>query len=233
MMLEKLIKNIKENFPSIINPVHPFEISIRIVYLFYTYFQLYGGKMNSVDKALETQLMNIQKKTEKSLDELFELIKNSGFEKHGEIRDFLKNEFSLGYGDANMLAHVFRQAQEQPPESFDGITNKVDEIYSGSREPLRPLHDAVMQAFAQLGDFEISPKKTYLSLRRKKQFAMVGPGTKGRLEIGINMKDIPGTERLVEQPPGGMCQYKVWLTSMHEINDELFDWIKIAYDLAD
>ncbi len=189
--------------------------------------------MNSVDKALETQLTNIQKKTEKSLDELFVVIKNSGFEKHGEIRDFLKNEYSLGYGDANMLAHVFRQTQEQPPESNDDITNKVDEIYSGSKEPLRPLHDAVMQAFAQLGDFEISPKKTYFSLRRKKQFAMVGPGTKGRLEIGINMKGIPGTERLVEQPPGGMCQYKVWLTDENEVNQELINWIKTAYDLAD
>jgi len=189
-------------------------------------------KMNSVDKAFETQLSNIQKKTDKTLDELFDLINRSGFEKHGEIREFLKNEFNLGYGDANMLAHVFRQAQEQPPESFDGITNKVDEIYSGSREPLRPLHDAVMQAFAQLGDFEISPKKTYLSLRRKKQFAMVGPGTKGRLEIGINMKDIPATERLVEQPPGGMCQYKVWLTDESEVNPELLNWIKTAYDSA-
>lgn len=189
--------------------------------------------MNSVDKAFETQLSNIQKKTNKSLDELFILIKSSGFEKHGEIRDYLKNEFDLGFGDANTLAHVFKKAQEPPAESSDSFTNKVDEIYSGSREPLRPLHDAVMQAFAQLGDFEISPKKTYLSLRRKKQFAMVGPGTKGRLEIGINMKDTPGTERLVEQPPGGMCQYKVWLTNVHEINDELLDWIKIAYDLAD
>jgi hypothetical protein len=188
--------------------------------------------MNSVDKAFETQLSNIQKKTNRSLDELFTLIKSSGFKKHGEIRDYLKNEFNLGFGDANTLAHVFKKAQEPPAESFDAITNKVDEIYSGSRQILRPLNDAVIQAFAQLGDFEISPKKTYLSLRRKKQFAMVGPGTKGRLEIGLNMKDIPATERLVEQPPGGMCQYKIWLTEESEVNEEVLNWIKIAYDLA-
>ncbi|PKO07065.1 MAG: DUF4287 domain-containing protein [Chloroflexi bacterium HGW-Chloroflexi-3] len=188
--------------------------------------------MNSIDKAFETQLSNIQKRTDKTLDELFELIKNSGFEKHGEIRDFLKNEFHLGFGDANTLAQVYKKAQEPPAESSGAITNKVDEIYSGSRESLRPLHDAVMNAFAQLGDFEISPKKTYLSLRRKKQFAMVGPGTKGRLEIEINMKDIPATERLVEQPPGGMCQYKVWLTDEPEVNEELLGWIKTAYDSA-
>lgn len=189
--------------------------------------------MNSVDKAFETQLSNIQKKTDKTLDELFAMIKNSGYEKHGEIRDYVKNEFNLGFGDANTLAHVFKKAQEAPAESFDALTTKVDEIYSGSREPLRPMHDAIMKAFAQLGDFEISPKKTYLSLRRKKQFAMVGPGTKGRLEIGLNMKGVPATDRLVEQDPGGMCQYKVWLTTANEINEELHDWIKIAYDMAD
>lgn len=62
---------------------------------------------------------------------------------------------------------------------------------------------------------------------------MVGPGTKGRLEIGINAKDVPATERLVEMPPGGMCQYKVWLTEDNQIDQELFNWIKMAYDSAD
>ena len=188
--------------------------------------------MNSIDKAFETQLANIQKKTNKTLDELFALIKSSGFEKHGEIRDFLKNTLNLGFGDANTLAHEFKKSQEPPAESSGAITNKVDEIYSGSRENLRPLHDAVMKAIISLGDFEISPKKTYLSLRRKKQFAMVGPSTKGRLEIGINMKDVPATERLVELPPGGMCQYKVWLTDETDVNNELLGWIKIAFDQA-
>jgi len=188
--------------------------------------------MNSIDKAFETQLSNIQKKTDKTLDELFALIKASGFEKHGEIRDFLKKELGLGFGDAKTLAHVFKKSQEQPAESSGAITNKVGEIYSGSRETLRLLHDAVMNAIFPLGDFEISPKKTYLSLRRNKQFAMVGPSTKGRLEIGINMKDVSATERLVELPPGGMCQYKVWLTDESDVNDELLGWIKIAFDQA-
>ena len=61
---------------------------------------------------------------------------------------------------------------------------------------------------------------------------MVGPGTKGRLEIGLNMKNIPATERLVELPAGGMCQYKVWLTEATEIDQELLDWLKIAYESA-
>ncbi len=189
--------------------------------------------MDSVQKAIETQLANIQIKTGKSLPELYAFIQKSGLSKHAEIRELVKSEFNLGYGDANTLAGLYRKSLDPVTESSNSPADKVDEIYSGSKAPLRPLHDAVMRSIKKLGDFEISPKKTYLSLRRKKQFAMVGPGTKGRLEIGINMKDVPATERLIEMPAGGMCQYKVWLTDQSEVNDELLNWIKTAYESAE
>jgi predicted transport protein len=188
--------------------------------------------VDSVQKAIETQLANIQIKTGKSLPDLYAFIQRSGLSKHAEIRELVKSEFNLGYGDANTLAGLYIKSLEPATESSDSLADKVDEIYSGSKAPLLPLHEAVMKSIQKLGDFEISPKKTYLSLRRKKQFAMVGPGTKGRLEIGINMKDVPAKERLVEMPPGGMCQYKVWITEDKEIDQELFDWIKVAYDSA-
>jgi hypothetical protein len=113
--------------------------------------------------------------------------------------------------------------------STDSVDENLNEIYSGAKQSLRPLHDSVMKAIHQLGDFEIAPKKTYLSLRRKKQFAMVGPGSKGRLEVGINMKGLSATDRLVELPPGGMCQYKVYISKPNEVDDELLGWIKTAY----
>jgi len=186
--------------------------------------------MNSVDKAFETQMANIQKKTGKSLEELFAVIRKSGLSKHGEIREMVKNGFNLGFGDANTLAHVYLKSLEPTPNSATDEESRINEIYSSARASLRPLHEEVMKAIHQLGDFEIAPKKTYLSLRRKKQFAMVGPGTKGRLEVGLNMKGLSPTERLLELPPGGMCQYKVYLSETSEVDDELVGWIKTAYD---
>ena len=44
--------------------------------------------------------------------------------------------------------------------------------------------------------------------------------------------DVPGTDRLLAQPPGGMCQYKVRLTSPDEVDDELVAWARRAYDSA-
>ena len=44
------------------------------------------------------------------------------------------------------------------------------------------------------------------------------------------MKGVEPTDRLAAMPPGGMCQYKVFLTKPGEIDRELLGWIKTAYD---
>ena len=87
-----------------------------------------------------------------------------------------------------------------------------------------------MAAITRFGTFEIAPKKGYVSLRRKRQFAMIGPSTNTRVEVGLNMKGVPATPRLIVQPPGGMCQYKVNITDVKEVDDELIAWIKQAYE---
>ena len=185
-----------------------------------------------MDKALQTQLANIEKRTGKPLDELTRLIKASGRTKHGEIRDWLKSELGMGHGDANTLVHVVMKSAPGVAGDIESEAAATDRIYTGAKAALRPIHDAVMAKIRTLGAFEVAPKKTYLSLRRKKQFAMVGPATNTRVEVGLNMKDVDGTSRLQALPPGGMCQYKVNLTSPREADDELLSWIRRAYEAS-
>ena len=90
-----------------------------------------------------------------------------------------------------------------------------------------------MRAIHKFGKFEIAPKKAYVSLRRKKQFAMIGPATKTRVEVGLNMKGVQATERLVVEPPGRMCRYKVKLTDPEGVDTELLAWIRQAYESAE
>lgn len=187
--------------------------------------------MSNVDKALETQIKNIEAKTGKSLAELAKHINNSSLAKHGELRDMVKNDFGLGYGDANTLVHVAKR-MAAGDEKEKTITEVVQGIYTGKKEPLIPLHNSVMLQIEKLGEFEIAPKKTYLSLRRKKQFATVGPGSKGRVEIGLNMKGVEGTSRLEALPPGRMCQYRIYLSGPAEVDDELMGWIGVAFESA-
>ncbi|MDF1512676.1 MAG: hypothetical protein P1S60_02585 [Anaerolineae bacterium] len=43
----------------------------------------------------------------------------------------------------------------------------------------------------------MAPKKTYVSLRRHKQFAIVQASTRSRVDLGLNLKDEMVTDRLV------------------------------------
>lgn len=182
-----------------------------------------------MDKALQTQIANIEQRTGRSIDELVTLARKSGLEKHGQVRDMLKQDLGMGHGDANVVAHLLFNPEPAGDAAPDAGA-AADAIYSGPKAGLRPVHDAVMAAVAKFGPFEIAPKKAYLSLRRKKQFAMVGPATKTQVEVGFNLKGVPGTDRLVAQAPGGMCQYKVRLSEAAEVDGDLVAWLRQAYD---
>lgn len=188
--------------------------------------------MVDVDKAVQTQLSNIQEKTGKTLEQLYAWLGSTGLAKHGQLRDAAKSGLGLGHGDANTLVTLFLRSTGAAAAPADNADDAVDDLYAGPKASLRPVHDRVMAVVDGCGPYEIAPKKTYLSLRRKKQFAMVGPANKTQVEIGLNARDLTGGGRLVEQKPGGMCQYKVRLGSPDEVDDELMGWIRAAYDAA-
>ena len=185
-----------------------------------------------IDKAAQTQLANIEEKTGRTVEQLSDWLEETGLSKHGQLRDAAKADLGLGHGDANLLVTLFRRktgAAAAPAASGDEAT---DALYVGPKASLRPIRECVMAAVAGFGPFEIAPKKTYVSLRRDKQFAMVGPATKTQVEIGLNVKDLPVADRLKAQKPGGMCQYKVRLGSVEEVDEELVGWIRAAYQAA-
>jgi hypothetical protein len=190
--------------------------------------------MSSIDQAYQTQLQNIQKKTGKSLEELTNLVKNCGLTKHGEIRDMLKRDLGLGHGDANTLVHFALKTGGtfEAQEKGSSTDEVLEEIYSGPKAALRPIHDKLMESIDKFGEFEVAPKKGYVSLRRKRQFAMIGPVTNSRVEVGINSKSLTANDRLVELPPGGMCNFKVKVTDAGEVDDQLISWVKQAYEAS-
>lgn len=188
-----------------------------------------------------TQLKNIQVKTGKSIADLHAAVAASGAAKHGEKRSWLMERFNLGYGDANAIVNFIDKplpdlGDGKPPAKTVTVPDQerdlLDAIYSGAKAGLRPLHDAVIAAISAFGAFEQAPKKAYVSLRRKKQFATVGPATKESLEIGFNAKDLPSHSRLKVQVPGGMCQATTRITSASEVDALLKGWLKRAYDAA-
>ena len=189
-----------------------------------------------------TQLKNIQLKTGQTIPQLHTALAAAGLARHAEKRGWLMETFKLGYGDANAVVHFVDKplpdlgdgaASSAPPANVAPVAgDPLDAIYTGAKAGLRPLHDAIVTVVAGFGDFEQAPKKSYLSLRRKKQFAMVGPATKDAIEIGLNAKDLPSHARLKVVPPGGMCQATMRIGGTGEINAELEGWLRKAFNGA-
>jgi len=153
-----------------------------------------------MDKAVATRIANIQTKTGRSLGELAAPLRASGRDKHGALRTFAQEQFGLGYGDANTLVHIALRTDGASQAVDAGLSTDdvLTGIYTGAKAALRPIHDRIMATVDSWADFEIAPKKGYVSLRRNRQFAMVGPGTNTRVDLRLNMKGTPGTDRLLE-----------------------------------
>ena len=188
--------------------------------------------MSSLDKAVQTQLENIQKKTGKSLAELAAIAQKSGLSKHGELRDMFQEKLGLGHGDANALVHAIFQSDGTRAAEGKNEDAVLDEIYSGAKAGFRPIHEKLIKEMKKFGEFETVPKKGYVSLRRKKQFAMIGPKTNTRFEVGINAKDFKQNARLLEQPKGSMCNYIVNVNDPREVDAELVAWLRSAFEGA-
>ena len=184
----------------------------------------------SLDKAYATQVANIEKRTGKKLNDWIAIVNKSGFAKHGELVNFLKEKHGFTHGNANMVVHYAKQSHAGA-EGND--TDWIAEQYKG-KENLKPWYDKIMNEINKFGkDIEVSPKKAYVSLRRKKQFAILQPSTKDRFDVGLNIKGVVPTG-IVEDGKkwNAMCTHRIKVEDEKMINKELINWIKQSYDHA-
>ncbi len=188
----------------------------------------------STDKlaaAEETQWRNIEAQTGKSRATWITLANRQGFEKHGALMAWLKTEMGLTHGNANLVAIRAREAAAgAPPAGGDLLAAQ----YAGAKAGLKPIYDAVHAAVLALGpELEFAPKKAYMSLRRKKQFALIQPTTATRLDLGLVLKGAAPQGRLEASASfSAMCTHRVRLESVAQVDTELKRWLTQAFDEA-
>lgn len=184
-----------------------------------------------MDQATRSMIDNLEKNSGKSLEDWIQIVTKENFAKHGEIVSFLKNSHSLTHGYANLVAHMSKTFMDS---SSDKDENDIIDQHYQNKEHLRPIYDLIIRKIKSFGnDFEIAPKKAYVSLRRKKQFATLQPATKTRFEIGLNLKGYEAKGVLQEiGSANAMCSHKINISDINEINAEVIDWLKLAYEEA-
>tara|TARA_R110002049_G_scaffold56390_6_gene155501 strand:- start:6253 stop:6795 length:543 start_codon:yes stop_codon:yes gene_type:complete len=179
-----------------------------------------------MDKALQTMIDNMPEKTGKSLQEWKKILKQRSFAKHGEAMKFLKREHNVTHGFANTIILLSKDNDKTPADL-------VDNQYKG-KENLTPIYTKLLEVVKGFGkDVMVTPKKTSVSVIRKRQFALIKPATKTRIDLGLKFNDKPTGDRLLNSGPfGTMCTHRVQLTDKDEVDQELINWLKEAYEEA-
>lgn len=177
-----------------------------------------------MDKALKSMIDNMPEKTGKSLNEWKAILKEKGFEKFGEARNYLKSEHGVTHGFANTIVTL---SKEESNTEEDLVASQ----YKG-KDNLLPIYQELIKIVKEFGDdVTITPKKTSVSIIRKKQFALIKPATKTRIDLGLKIKDRGFEGRLENSGPfGTMCTHRVKLSDINEIDQNVITWLKEAYE---
>lgn len=178
---------------------------------------------------LASMVANLEAKTGRALPAWIAIARKGG-QKHGEIVRFLKQEHGLSHGYANLVALRTLAAGDGGEQGGGDV---VAAQYAGQRAALRPIHDALVMAAKKLGgDLEVAAKKTCVSLRRARQFALIQPATNTRIDLGLRLDGVPVGGRL-EKWPSTMCTHRVRLEEVAQVDRQLLGWIRQAYAQAE
>jgi len=177
-----------------------------------------------------TQLANILASTGGTVASHAAEVKDAGLSKHREILNHFKATLGLTYGNANLLAHTVREALAGGPASE---TDLFDAQYANKKAPLRPIGEALIELGRSLGDdVSVVIQKTAVSLRRKKQFAVVKAPSSKRVELGLNLDKTADPPHARVTATKGMCSHKSNLTALDQVDADVRAWMRAAYERA-
>ncbi len=179
-----------------------------------------------MDAALKSMIDNMPEKTGKSLQEWKRLLASRSFAKHSDAVNFLKKQHGVTHGYANTIVTLAKQSDATPEDL-------VATQYKG-KEALLPIYEKLLEVVRPFGnDVQVVPKKTSVSLVRKKQFALIKPASKTRIDLGLKLRGREPSGRLEDSGPfGTMCTHRVRLSGSEEVDAELRAWLEAAYQEA-
>lgn len=190
--------------------------------------------MDLQDKGIKTQLKNIETATGKDFETLRREIQAWGAMPYAKRRDRIAQHFGMTTAHADTLGACVDETQRQDERAANGADwrTEAETWFTGGKAKFLPLFRQLADEISTWPGVEFAPKKGYLSLRNRKQFATLGPATTTRLEVGLNGKHFVAGDRLIQLPPGQICHFQVRLSETDTMDSQLLEWIRSAREAA-
>jgi predicted transport protein len=153
-----------------------------------------------------------------------------GLSKNGEIVNWLKREYGLGHSTAFILA-----VEALKPADYIAPTDEqlIDAQYAGAKAALHPIFERVLAYVKTLGgDVRIETRQSYVTFARAKQFALIQPSTKTRVDLGLVLPGVAPSGRLTASTNfgSGSIDRRVALATPADVDAEIEGWLRQAYD---
>ena len=153
-------------------------------------------------------------------------ISESGLADEQALRAWLAGQGITGYAQALLVWERFGYP--------DFLTADADELIEGQyadRPQLRPILDAVLAVLPTLGPATVQARKTIVSLvTPRRTFAVVQATARSRVDLGLRLDDAVPAGRLRAARDLGAATVRIALTSPDEVDDEVRDWMRRAYE---
>ena len=169
-------------------------------------------------------------KTGQNLEYWIKIVKAARLEKHSEIIKYLKSEHGFTHGYANFVSLKSRAADAASMDSEELLRLQ----YANGKEHLKPIYEMLIAKVKEMGnDIEIVAKKANVSVRRKRQFLLIQPSTKTRLDLGLKLNNSTISKRLLDSGRfGSMCTNRIEVFNKADIDIEVLSYIEQAYSEA-
>jgi hypothetical protein len=171
---------------------------------------------------------NLPGKTGRTLEAWVALVRSHGSGSNKERIAWLKQEHGLGHVQAGIIV-------DKAAKPDDHVEATPEELfaaqYAGPKAALRPIYDRLARAAQALGrDVTLDPRVTSVTLLRRRQFGLIQPTTRTRVDLGLVLPGAAPTGRLQATGSFGSDRttHRVALSSVDEVNEEVLGWLGAA-----
>ena len=188
--------------------------------------------MPSPEDMLSAVSASLEQRTGRTLDDWLALVASSGVDPldQNAVRRWLRDVHGVRQNSQWAIAE---QAAVRAGWVRPTVEQYADLQYSGRRAGLRPVFEAVREAALALGDdVRMEGRSTYVPFVRGRQFAAVAAATATRVDLGLRLAAPPDSPRLVPSTAPGQATHKVSLTSVSDLDDDVLDLLRAAYEQA-